>query len=70
MATRHCDGSDPNLTRTIPAADFDPATMTRSPWDDTARPGTVIICCTCDLVFEDRDRRVTYPHPLVNPRLS
>lgn len=68
MAMRHCDGTDPNLTRTIPADEFDPERMTLSHWDSTARSGERIVNCACGLMFDDDDRRVVYPHQPVRVR--
>lgn len=59
---RRCDGTDPNLTKSIPAEQFDPATMTTSHWTSTAGPGEVVVNCSCGLVFDDEKRTVVYPH--------
>lgn len=59
---RNCDGTDPNLTRDIPADQFDAATMTVSPWDMAAKPGEVVINCQCHQVFDDDDHLTFYPH--------
>jgi hypothetical protein len=66
---RLCDGSDPNLTREVPAAAYNPVTETVSPnWDKALGvPGvTRIICCNCGLEFNDEDRMVIYPHQYVH----
>lgn len=62
---RRCDGTDPNLTRQVPQAEFDAASppMTIShPWASRADPGTVVIMCQCGKVFDDARHLVTYPH--------
>jgi len=60
---RHCDGTDPNLTRAIPLAAYGLAgDYTVSPWNGSARPGEVIVNCNCGLRFDDFDRQVIYPH--------
>lgn len=61
---RHCDGSDDNLTREVPAEEFDPAVMTPSVnWDRIGQQrGIRIVRCTCGLVFDDAGRLVIYPH--------
>jgi hypothetical protein len=59
---RTCDGTDPNLTREIPATEYDAARHNLSPWNQSAKPGTVIIQCSCGLRFDDVDRTVIYPH--------
>jgi hypothetical protein len=59
---RTCNGSDDDLTHQIPVTAYDPSLHTLSSWNRTARPGYVIIRCTCGLTFEDKDRTVTYPH--------
>jgi len=68
---RLCDGSDPNLTREIPASAYNEVTETISPnWDRAlATPGvTRIICCNCGLQFDDEDRMVVYPHQFNGPK--
>lgn len=63
MATRTCDGTDPNLTRQVHEVDYMPRQMTASPeWQATARPDCVVIRCQCGLVFDDTERLTTYPH--------
>jgi hypothetical protein len=60
---RHCDGTDPNLTRHVPHAEFDGEAMTaNAPWAFLAQPGTVVINCQCGLRFDDVTRMVVYPH--------
>jgi hypothetical protein len=61
---RHCDGTDDNLTQTIPVGEFDPATMTLSVnWDRIAQHrGEHAIRCACGRSFDDVDRLVTWPH--------
>jgi hypothetical protein len=61
---RRCDGTDDNLTREVPAAEFDAAVMTPSDnWDRIARRrGNRAIRCYCGLAFEDENRRVNWPH--------
>lgn len=61
MAIRHCDGNDPNLTRTI-REDRLTDEDTISPWNHTARPNTAIINCRCQLIFDDVNRMTIYPH--------
>jgi hypothetical protein len=67
---RTCVGTDDNLTHVIPADAYDPATHTLSWWDEVSPPGHRTIRCHCGLTFDDVNRRVLYPHPLVNPHLS
>jgi len=66
---RTCDGTDPNLTREIPLADYDPQQHRLSPWTDIFRhpPDTVVICCDCGLTFNDAAQRVLHPHDPVGP---
>ena len=59
---RHCDGTDPNLTRDIGNPPREVGTYTISPWNDSARPGQLIINCQCGRSFDDVDRSVIYPH--------
>lgn len=47
---RHCDGTDPNLTRPVREGE-----EPEGPWPDS-RP------CDCGLVFNDVYRLVIYPH--------
>ena len=63
---RTCDGTDPNLTREIPEASFHADTMALSPWNKSAKPGTVVIQCACGLRFDDVKRMVIYPHERVS----
>jgi hypothetical protein len=67
MALRHCDGYDPNLTRTLPAGQFTPSAMALSPWNQAAPDGHVIVCCACTLIFDDVDRRTDWPHEIIRP---
>jgi hypothetical protein len=69
MALRHCDGYDPNLTRTLPSGQYLPTTMALSPWNANAPVGKVTVCCYCGLVFDDDERRVTYPHEIIKPAI-
>lgn len=66
---RQCDGTDPNLTRSLADADFAAAppgsTWRLSPWDQSARDGEVVVCCDCGLVFDDVSRRVNWPHEAI-----
>jgi hypothetical protein len=62
---RTCDGTDPNLTRRLPADRFDPATMVLSPWNMTAEAGEVVTQCGCGLVFDDVYRMVCWPHEFI-----
>jgi hypothetical protein len=62
---RRCNGEDPNLTRPVAERDFDPGSMTVSPWNSMAQAGTVVIQCQCGLFFDDVHRLVYYPHPFV-----
>lgn len=53
---RVCDGTDPNLLRDDP------------PWDPSSiepREAHTTRPCDCGLRFDDVDRWVIYPHPLV-----
>lgn len=61
---RHCDGTDPNLTRRVLTTHFEPATQTRSDVWQGAAAGTdyTIINCACGLSFDDVDHRTTWPH--------
>jgi hypothetical protein len=61
---RTCNGTDDNLTRSIPINAFDPATMTLSVnWDRIGqRRGQHVIRCNCGLTFDDVDRLTVYPH--------
>jgi hypothetical protein len=59
---RTCDGTDPNLTREIPATEYDAARHNLSPWNSSAKPGIVVIQCACGLRFDDVKRMVIYPH--------
>lgn len=62
---RHCDGTDPNLTRDL--AQAEPGELKAgmsfvlSPWD-AGTAGGVVVNCNCGLVFDDAERRVVYPH--------
>ncbi len=64
---RTCEGSDPNLTRDMPAGEYDPARYALSPWDAAARPGQRVIQCDCGLTFDDVGRMVTHPHLPLTP---
>ncbi len=60
---RHCDGTDPNLTREIQQWQFDQPVMTvATAWQWAANPGHVIIQCQCGKIFDDVNHMVTYPH--------
>jgi hypothetical protein len=68
---RICNGTDPNLTRTVLAEAFDPAVMTESPnWGFRAQDGQVVINCQCGEVFDDVGRMVTYPHQPIGQPLA
>lgn len=47
---RHCDGTDPNLTR-----EARPGEEPRGPWPDS-------VPCDCGLEFDDTERMVLHPH--------
>lgn len=66
MAMARCDGTDPNLTRQVREADFDPAVMKAAEaWQGTAEPGNIVIQCQCGLFFDDVYRMRVYPHDFV-----
>lgn len=59
---RICDGTDPNLTRYLPAAEYDATRHNLSPWKRTGQPGEIVIQCDCGLTFDDVYREVIWPH--------
>ena len=64
---RRCDGTDPNLTREIPEAEYDPVQMILAPWQSTAKPKTAVIQCQCAASFDDVKQRTIWPHKPVTP---
>ena len=68
---RHCDGTDPNLTKQVPAVDFDSDTMTvNTMWKVIAEPGMIVINCQCGKQFDDATCTVLYPHAPLPPKLT
>jgi hypothetical protein len=66
---RHCDGTDPNLTRQVHEVDFMPDRMTvAEEWAATARPHFVVIRCKCGFRFDDELRMTTYPHEYIGQK--
>ena len=65
---RHCDGTDPNLTRDLQADEYDPDVHTLSPWHTRqhGKRGIMRINCQCGLRFDDVDCTVIYPHERVS----
>jgi hypothetical protein len=68
---RHCDGTDPNLTRQVPYEDFDGEAMViNTTWKMIAQPGHIVINCQCGRYFDDATCTVLYPHALLPPKLT
>lgn len=68
---RTCDGTDQNLTRTVPIEQYDPGTMTISMWDAaTKSPRYRVINCQCGRVFNDEDYLTCYPHNKILKRIG